>query len=161
MIMYDVADDNDNGDDECHCQLLKYCDAFHYKINFPSTWEASYRFSRGGKRARSNRSSWSLTHSEVNREKTYPFFTVFLLFQCIVVFLFKTFWGRLECCFFYHQHFKTSGGRLECCLICEPVSKLQRAYENLIHLSSIKEGMQGERNSPIFYICYIYRIFYI
>ena len=161
MIMYDVADDNDNGDDECHCQLLKYCDAFH-KIKLPSTWEASYRFSRGEKRARSNRSSWSLTHSEVNREKTYPFFSVFfLLFQCIVVFLFKTFWGRLECCFFYHQHFKTSGGRLECCLICEPVSKLQRAYENLIHLSSIKEGMQGERNSPIFYICYIYRIFYI
>ena len=92
MIMYDVADDNDNGDDECHCQLLKYCDAFHYKINFPSTWVASYQFSRGGKRARSNRSSWSLTHSEVNREKTYPFFSVFfcyfnaLLYSCLRLF---------------------------------------------------------------------------
>ena len=41
-------------------------------------------------------------------------------------------------------------GRLECCLIAEPVPKPQRDYEILIHLSIIKEGMQGERNSSIF-----------
>ena len=78
------------------------------------------------------------------RENISLFQRFFLLFQCIVVFLFKTFWGRLECC-----------------SISEPVSKPQRDYENLIHLSRIKEGMQGERNSSVFYIYYIYMSWFI